>query len=336
MSAASATLSRPRRLSPRRAFDAMQSFGLLALLVVVFAAVSVAEPRFLSADSIKAILINSSMLAVCGFGMTLAIALRGIDLSVGSVQALAAVVAAKLSSTGTSVGLAIAAALLAGLIVGAINGLVISQLRVPAFVATLGMMSIVRGVALIYSSGGSFLVSDSSFTGISRDSIAGVPVPFLITLVALLATWTLFKHTRFGRHIAAAGGNEDAAVASGIRLAPLIIIVFAIVGLTAAIAGVLLTAQVAYVDGSIGVGFELNVIAVVVLGGTSLTGGRGNLLGTLLAAILIASITAGLNILGVASLYQFLVVGLLLIAALALESLRDRLSGRSVTDEDMI
>jgi len=332
MSTASASLRRPGRLSPRRLLDAMQSLGLLAVLVVVFIGVSIAEPRFFSSDSIKAILINSSMLAVCGFGMTLAIALRGIDLSVGSVQALAAVVAAKLSSTGTPLALAIAAALLAGVIAGALNGVVISQLRVPAFVATLGMMSIARGVALIYSNGGSFLVSDSSFTDISRDSIAGVPLPFVITLLALLAAWTLFNHTPFGRHIAAAGGNEDAAVASGIRLAPLVIIVFAIVGLTAAMAGVLLTAQVAYIDGTVGVGFELNVIAVVVLGGTSLAGGRGNLLGTLLAAILIASITGALNILGVATLYQYLAVGLLLILALALQSLRDRLAGRSSAD----
>ncbi|MFZ0089967.1 MAG: ABC transporter permease [Solirubrobacteraceae bacterium] len=333
MTTASATLRRPSRLSPRRAFDALQSVGLIAVLAAVFVGVSIAEPRFVSSDSIKAILINSSMLAVCGFGMTLAIAMRGIDLSVGSVQALAAVVAAKLSSTGTSVGMAIAIALLVGLFVGAINGVIISQLRVPAFVATLGMMSIARGVALIYSSGGSFLVSDSSFTGISRDSIAGVPLPFVITLVALLATWTLFNQTPLGRHIAAAGGNEDAAVASGIRVGRLIVIVFAIVGLSAAIAGVLLTAQVAYIDGTVGVGFELNVIAVVVLGGTSLAGGRGNLVGTLLAAILIASISGALNILGVATLYQYLVVGLLLIAALALESLRARLTGRSAAEE---
>lgn len=333
MTTASATLRRPSRLSPRRAFDALQSVGLIAVLAAVFVGVSIAEPRFVSSDSIKAILINSSMLAVCGFGMTLAIAMRGIDLSVGSVQALAAVVAAKLSSTGTSVGMAIAIALLVGLFVGAINGVIISQLRVPAFVATLGMMSIARGVALIYSSGGSFLVSDSSFTGISRDSIAGVPLPFVITLVALLATWTLFNQTPLGRHIAAAGGNEDAAVASGIRVGRLIVIVFAIVGLSAAIAGVLLTAQVAYIDGTVGVGFELNVIAVVVLGGTSLAGGRGNLVGTLLAAILIASISGALNILGVATLYQYLVVGLLLIAALALESLRARLTGRSPAEE---
>jgi ribose/xylose/arabinose/galactoside ABC-type transport system permease subunit len=334
MTTATATLKVSRRPSPRRLLDAMQSLGLIALLVAVFVGVSIAEPRFLSADSIKAILINSSMLAVCGFGMTLAIALRGIDLSVGSVQALAAVVAAKLSSTGTSVGVAIAIALLVGLVVGAINGVVISQLRVPAFVATLGMMSIARGVALIYSNGGSFLVSDPSFTGISRNSIAGVPLPFVITLVALLAFWTLFNQTSFGRHIAAAGGNEDAAVASGIRLGSLVIVVFAIVGLSAAIAGVLLTAQVAYVDGTVGVGFELNVIAVVVLGGTSLRGGRGNLVGTLLAAVLIASISGALNILGVATLYQYLVVGLLLIAALALESLRDRIAGRASAGEE--
>ncbi|MFZ0041598.1 MAG: ABC transporter permease [Solirubrobacteraceae bacterium] len=328
MSSATAAIRRPRGLTVRRLLEALQSAGLLVVLVVVFAVVSIAEPRFLSSDSLRSILVNSSMLAICGFGMTLAIAMRGIDLSVGSIQALAAVVAAKLSSTGTALGLAIAAALFAGLIFGLANGLIISQLRVPAFVATLGMMSIVRGVALLYSNGGSFLISDTHFTDINRASVVGIPVPFVITLVALLVFWTLFNHTPFGRHVAAAGGNDDAAISSGIRIGRLIIIVFTLVGITAAISGVLVTAQVGDVDGTIGVGFELNVIAVVVLGGTSLTGGRGNLLGTLLAAILIASVNAGLNILGVQAFYQYLAVGLLLIAALAVESVRDQLLGR--------
>ncbi|MBV9820173.1 MAG: ABC transporter permease [Solirubrobacterales bacterium] len=315
------------RLSVRRLLDVLQSAGLLAVLIVVFVVVSVLEPHFISGASLKTILVNSSQLAVCGVGMTMVIALRGIDLSVGSVEALAAVVAAKLSSTGTPLALAIAIALLAGLVAGTINGLIITQLRVPAFVATLGMLSIAQGVALLYSNGGSFLVSDRAFTAIGRDVVLGVPLPFVIALLALIAGWVLFNQTRFGRHTAAAGDNEEAAIASGIRVRSLIVAVFAIVGLTAALAGVLVTAQVGDVDATVGMGFELNVIAVVVLGGTSLAGGRGNLPGTVLASVLVASINAALNILGVQTFYQYLAVGLLLILALALEAFRDRLTG---------
>jgi ribose/xylose/arabinose/galactoside ABC-type transport system permease subunit len=324
MSATTVAVREPRRLRARRLLGLLQSVGILTTLTVVCVAVSIADSSFSSAGNIRNILTNASILAVCGFGMTLAIAMRSIDLSVGSVLALTACVAAKVGANDGSVVAAVAAGLGAGLAVGAINGLIISKFRVPAFVATLGMMSVARGVALLYTDGESILVGNASFSWIAREQVLGIPMPFLIALATLALLWLLFNHTRFGRHVAAAGGNEPAAVASGIRIDRLVIAVFALVGLTAGLSGVLTTAQLGNVDPSLGVGFELNVIAVAVLGGTSLAGGNGNLPGTLLAALLIASINSALNILGVQAFYQYLAVGLLLIAALTLEGVRRR------------
>jgi ribose transport system permease protein len=235
------------------------------------------------------------------------------------------VVTAKVAAGESPVFLAVVAGLVVGLAVGALNGLIISKLHVPSFVATLGMLSVARGAALLFTGGESILVGDPGFSSIAREHVLGVPMPFVIALAALGVLWVVFNHTRFGRHVAAAGGNQGAAVASGIRIDRVTVAVFAIVGLTAGLSAVLLTAQLGNVDGSLGAGFELSAIAVAVLGGTSLAGGTGNLPGTLLAALLIASINSALNILGVQAFYQYLAVGLLLIAALSLEGLRGRI-----------
>lgn len=325
MSAAPISRRGPSRLRARRLLGMMQSVGIVVTLVALCVVVSIADPSFAALDNVRNILTNASILAVCGFGMTMALALRELDLSVGSVLALTAVVTADVAAGESPVLLAVVAGLGLGLAVGALNGLIISKLHVPSFVATLGMLSVARGAALLFTDGESILVRDPGFSSIARDRVLGVPMPFVIALAALGVLWSVFNHTRFGRHVAAAGGNKAAAVASGIRIDRVTIAVFAIVGLTAGLSGVLLSAQLGNVDASLGAGFELSVIAVAVLGGTSLAGGTGNLPGTLLAALLIASINSALNILGVQAYYQYLAVGLLLIVALSLEALRGRI-----------
>lgn len=313
-----------------RFFQLFESLGVLLMLVIVLIVASLLNPVFVSPTNLTNMVITASIVAVAGMGMTLAIAMRGFDLSIGSVQALTACIAASLLGI-TNIPLTIVGTLIAGAILGAINGLVITRLRVPAFVATLGMMSIVRGAALLYTNGQSVLITGhDDFARLNTDKLLGIPIPLIIALLTLLVFYILLQHTPFGRHICAIGGNENAALATGLKVDRITVIVFSLVGLTAALSGVMLSAQLMIVDGTLGAGFELQAIAISVLGGTSLAGGSGNLPGTLLGALLLAAINSALNILKVPAFYQYAALGALLVFALALDTLRRMLIKRAV------
>lgn len=304
--------------------ELLQDAAVVLMLVVVVVGSSLADPRFLTVGNLTNVAVNASIIAVIGFGMTIAIAMRGFDLSVGSVQVLTAAVAASVAGPYGVVP-AVLAALAVGGLVGLVNGVVISKLQVPAFVATLGMMSVARGIALLYTDGQSIFVRDPSFGYINSVRIVGIPMPLIIALGMLALTYVLLQHTPFGRHVCAVGGNERAALAAGLSVTRLTLAVFTIVGLTAGVSGVMLASQLMVIDGTLGAGLELEVIAIAVLGGTSLFGGRGNLPGTFLAALLLATIRSSLNILNVAAFYQYLAIGVLLLLALSLDTLRRRL-----------
>jgi len=315
-----------------RFFQLFESLGVLIMIVVVVALVSSVAPNFLQPANVRSLLITAAIIAVPALGMTLALAMGALDLSIGSLQALAACVLAILLGAA-GIPLAIGATLLLGAGVGLANGLVITRLGVPAFVATLGAMSVLRGAALIITDGQSILLMDQPvFAQLNSGQLLGVPIPILIALGVFAALWLVMRQTPFGQHICAIGGNERAAQATGLRVDRVKILVFVIVGMTAALSGVMLTSQLMIVDGTLGVGLELQAIAVVVLGGTSLMGGNANMLGTLLAAVLIAVIGSALNILKVEPFYQYLALGLLLIIALALDTLRRELIKRAVSE----
>lgn len=314
-----------------RFFQLFESLGVLALLLIVIGVMSIANPVFLNPNNVTNIVINASIVAVVGLGMTLAVAMGGLDLSVGSNQALTACVAASLLDT-TNMPTTIVGTLLLGLIVGAINGVIISRLNVPAFVATLGMMSILRGAVLLYTDGQSVLImGHDDFASLNTARVLGVPMPFIVALIVLAIFFVLLRQTPFGRHICAIGGNESAARATGLKVDRTKILVYGLVGMSAAMSGIMLAAQLLFVDGTLGAGLELQAIAVTVLGGTSLAGGSGNLPGTLLGALLIAAINSALNILKVPPFYQFMAIGLLLILALALDTGRRVVIKRVVT-----
>jgi ribose transport system permease protein len=315
-----------------RFFQLFDSLGVLALLVIVIAVTSVVTPSFFTVTNLTNVLITASILAVTGFGMTLVIAMRGLDLSVGSTEALTACVAASLLVAGAVIPVAVLGAVVTGAAIGLINGVVISRLRIPAFVATLGMMSIVRGVALLYTNGQSVLITNNPrYALLNTGKVLGViPVPFLIALAVLAVFYLLLRHTPFGRHICAVGGNEQAAIAAGLNVNRLTVIAYSLVGVAAALSGVMLSSQLMVVDGTLGVGFELQAIAIAVLGGTSMSGGSANLPGTMLAAILLATISGALNILKVPPFYQYLALGLLLIFALALDTFRRAVIAKAV------
>ena len=299
-----------------------ESLGVLVLLVALVCAASIIAPGFSTYTNITNTIIMASITAAAGLGMTFAIAMGGFDLSVGSVQALTAIVAASLLAVA-SVPIAIIAALLTGLVLGLLNGVIITKLKIPAFVVTFGMMSIVRGVALLVTQGQSVMITKHpDFATLNNGKVLGVPVPFIIVLIVLAALYLILHHTPFGRHTCAIGGNRAAAIASGINVDRVTILVFGLVGVTAAISGVMLSSQLMIVDGTLGTGLELQAIAISVLGGTSLSGGNGNLVGTLLAALLLATIASALNILKVAAFYQYLFVGVLLIFALSIDTVR--------------
>jgi ribose/xylose/arabinose/galactoside ABC-type transport system permease subunit len=305
-----------------RFIQVAESLGVFAMLLIVVIGASIIAPGFFTYTNLTNTLIAASITAVTGLGMTFAIAMGGFDLSVGSVQVLTAITVAGLLSA-VDPPLAILGALLTGLVLGVLNGVLISKLRLPAFVVTFGMMSIVRGIALLVTQGQSVMITKHiEFGLLNNGKILGLPVPFIIMLVVFIVLGVLLYHTPFGRHACAIGGNRTAAIVSGINVDRTTIAVFGLVGVTAAISGVMLSSQLMIVDATLGTGFELQAITVSVLGGTSLSGGHGNLIGTIFAALLLATIASALNILKIIAVYQYLALGVLLIFALSIDAAR--------------
>ncbi len=243
--------------------------GVLLPFIVILVLAIVLVPDFLSSANIRSILVNASIVAIVGYGMTLAIAIRGLDLSVGAAAALSSVVTAgTINSLGAPVGVVVG--LIVGLVVGLINGVLVAYLRIPAFVATLATMGVARGVALLYTGGQRITVSDTGFRQLATGSVLGIPGPFLLAVLLCALTFLLLQRTGFGRHVCAVGGNPSAAREAGLNERRLTIIVFGLSGVAAGIAGVLITSQLGSVDATPIQGLELQAIAITVLGGTSL------------------------------------------------------------------
>ncbi len=299
-----------------RKFLQTYTIGLIVLAMALI--LSLLTPRFFRVDNLFNVMTNAAVVAIVGLGMTLAIASGNFDLSVGSTAAFAGCVSMSLVPT-LGVPLAILAGLLTGAVVGLVNGLIITELRVPAFIATLGMLEIVRGLALIYTNGRDiYLFGQTGYKVLSGGRLLGIPMPVLLAVSLTVVLMFVVTQTRFGRHILAVGNSLPAARRSGVRTSLVLWGVFAIVGATAALSGMIISAQVLTANGRLATGLELSAIAVVVVGGTALTGGRASLPGTLLGALLVAVINNGLNLLNVPIFYQELTVGVLLVLALAL------------------
>ncbi|MFD1811657.1 ABC transporter permease [Rhodococcus gannanensis] len=320
LEASSPTDQQNRRPSLLRGWTRLlEDYAVLLPFLAILLCCIVFVPRFATTATASDIFVNASIVAIAGAGMTLVIALRGLDLSVGSIQGLVACAVASFVTTMGFTGGVVGGVLL-GALVGAVNGFLVGYLRVPAFVATLGTMGIFRGAALLLADGGTISADNSMLEALATSKVLYIPTPFLIACLVLGAAYVLLHRTPFGRHVCAVGGSPEAAADSGIRVQRVTFVVFVLSGVAAALAGVLLCGQLGSATGSLGVGFELQVIAVVVLGGTSLAGGAGNLIGTMIASLLLAVISSALNLLNVPSYYQYLATGVLLIAALAFDS----------------
>lgn len=304
-------------------------YGILLAFLVLVVVLSFASEYFLRADNIINILRQTSINALLAIGMTFVILTGGIDLSVGSILAFGGIVAASLASEAFGGGVvhplvALAAGLGGGVLLGAINGLFIAKWRMPAFVVTLGMLSMGRGFTFIYSDGMPVPRIDERFLVIGQGTFLGIPFPVLILAFVFLVSWGILYKTRYGRYVYAVGGNEKSAQVSGVNTRWIIFSVYAISGLCAALAGIILTARTTAGLPQAGQAYELDAIAAVVIGGTSLSGGRGTLTGTLIGALLIGVIGNGLDLLGVSSYYQQVIKGAIIIVAVLLDSFRKK------------
>ncbi|AUT62388.1 ribose ABC transporter permease [Paraburkholderia sp. PGU19] len=299
----------------------LQKLGPFIALLVIAVGLSIVSHNFLTVDNLLNVMRQASINALIAFGMTLVILLGGIDLSAGSVLALSSVIIASLLTSGMPAGLATLAGLVAGGLMGLVNGLVISKGKVAPFIATLGSMTVLRGLALVLSNGSPLSSFNSDFFSLLGGGYIArlVPIPVVLMLVMFAIFWVLLRKTVFGRHIYATGGNAESAKLSGVKVDRIQLYVYTISGVMAALAGVVLTSRLNSAQPTAGTGYELDAIAAVVLGGTSLTGGRGWIFGTLVGALLIGVLNNGLNLLDVSSFYQQVIKGGVILLAVLID-----------------
>jgi ribose transport system permease protein len=299
----------------------LKKLGPLLALVAVCVWLAFMSPNFLTVSNSFDVMRQVSINALIAFGMTLSILLGGIDLSVGSILAVSSVLAAMTMRGGHSAGLAVGIAILAGAGMGSLNGFIIAKGRVAPFIATLGMLTLLRGVALALSKGSPISGFSSHFFAMLGGGYVArlIPVPVVLMLAMFALFWFVLTRTVFGRHVYATGGNSEAAKLSGVNTNRVQILTYTVSGAMAALAGVILTSRLDSAQPTAGAGYELDAITAVVLGGTSLAGGRGWIFGTLVGALLIGVLNNGLNLMGVSSFYQQVVKGSVILLAVLLD-----------------
>jgi ribose transport system permease protein len=310
-------------VSPARRFHARQFgtlLGLAALSVVLWAM----TPYFLTIANLLNIAQQTSINAIVAVGMTYVIISGGIDLSVGSIVALSGVALGAALQDGQAVPIALAIAILVGLACGLLNGIIVSWGGLPPFIVTLGMMSIARGAALLFTEGRPVSGFDTGFRWLATGQVGPVPAPIVVTLIVYPIAHVVLTRTTFGRYVYAIGGNEEATRLSGVNVRLHKSVIYGVAGLASAIAAILLTARLNSAQPIAGMMYELDAIAATVIGGTSLIGGEGSLAGTLIGALIMGVLRNGLNLLGVSSFLQQIVIGAVIIAAVLIDTVLKR------------
>jgi ribose transport system permease protein len=299
----------------------MEKFGALLGLLVIILVLSTLSPSFLSLSNLFNVLRQVSINALIAFGMTFVILTGGIDLSVGSILALSSAIVAQLMANGMSFFPALFIGLAIGALLGLFNGLVITQGKVAPFIVTLATMTVYRGLTLVFTDGRPItgVGNDLAFQMFGRGYFFGVPIPVITMLITFFLLYFLLKKTTFGRKTFAIGGNEEAAVLAGIRVNRVKWVIYTLAGVLSALAGVILTSRLNSAEPTAGTSYELDAIAAVVLGGTSLAGGKGSIVGTLIGVLIIGTLNNGLNLLDVSSFYQLVVKGLVILFAILLD-----------------
>jgi ribose transport system permease protein len=297
----------------RRTFST--PYLILAAFLVLLVITTILEPSFLTLDNITNIGRQMSLNAIISAGMTFVILTGGIDLSVGSILAFTGVLTAMMLKSDLPIPVAIIIGLFVGALAGGINGLLVALARIPPFIATLAMMVIARSATRIITGNVSVYGLPDGIRFLGRGIILGIPVPVLLIVLIYAGGFILLRDYRFGRYVYAIGGNEEAAHLSGIDIRVIKILVYMVAGILAALGGIVAVARVGAADPKLGEMFELDAIAAVVVGGTSLTGGRGHILATLLGVIIVSVLSNVLTLLNINPDYQGLVKGAVIIGA---------------------
>ena len=292
------------------------TFVVLLLMCALFAALS---DRFLTISNFQNVMRNSAPLIMASCGMTAVMIARGLDLSVGSVLAAASVLSASLAVAGVPLYIAFSIGVSFGAVVGFINGAIIAGMSVSPIIVTLGMLNIARGVAYLITPSAILVGLPRNWSELGTTKILGFPMPIIIAALVAAAFHILMNFTRLGKRTYAIGGNEEAARLSGINVARTLTILYVLCGTTAALAGIVLASRVGAGDPNIGIGFELQVIAAVIIGGTSLSGGEGRIIGTIIGSLIIAVLANGLNLAGVEPFWQWVAQGIVLIVAIVID-----------------
>lgn len=291
---------------------------LLSLFFVVLI-FSILTSAFLDQRNIINILLQASINAVVAIGMTLVIITAGIDLSVGSIVALTGIFAAKMMVSGVPTLYAILLAILGGALCGVINGVLISYVKLQPFLVTLGTMSLYRGLALIYSDGIPIINLPAKFLNNMNITNTSVPIPVIIMFLFAIIIFFIIKYLKLGEYIFAIGGNEEAARLSGVNVNRYKTITYAISGIACAIAGIIFLGRLAAAEPMAGDSYELDAIAAAAIGGASLSGGKGSILGTIIGALILSALRNGLTLLNVQAFYQLVAIGVIIIIAISID-----------------
>lgn len=304
--------------------------GIIAVLIILIILLVITTPTFLTVSNLITLTQQITNNVFIALAMTLVIITGGIDLSVGAIVALAGTISVGLIvDFGLSVPIAVLLALILGIIIGTFNGLIITRFSLPPFIVTLGSMNIVRGFAYIYTGGSSMRITNDLFNDIGTYRIFGmIPISIAYMIVFIILFSILLSKSKYGTYIYAIGGNREASRFSGLNIANTELFVYVISGFMAAFAGVVLAAKMYSAQPSVGQGYEMNAIAACVLGGVSMTGGIGSVSGTVFGAIVIGIVSNGLNLLGISSFWQLVVMGIIILIAVIIDSKKNYLLNR--------
>lgn len=308
-----------------------EQFTLVLTLLVLCILMSFLSDKFLTGGNIMNILRQASQIGICAIGMTMVILLGGIDLSVGSVQGLSGVAAVVVLNRTDSIALAVGAGILVGAGVGLGNSLIITKMKITPLICTLGTMSIISGTALVTTNAVSFQASNSQYMKIGIGRVGAVPIPVIILGVLGVVFYLILNHTVYGRYIYAIGGNKESAALAGIPVNRIIIITYVISGMLTGLAAVILSSRMGAGQPTAGTGFEMTVIAAVIVGGVSLSGGRGSLGGAMIGVLTLYVLTNGMVLMDLSSFWQDIMKGALIILAVYADERRREQEIRKLT-----
>jgi ribose transport system permease protein len=311
--------ARFRRLAP-----VQRQAGLLIAIVLLVAIFSSQTSAFLTSDNLINVLLQGSVTAILAIGQMFVIITAGIDLSMGTMLALGAMISSTLLVAGVPIPICVLAGIVTGCLAGLINGLIITRLRITPFIVTLGTTSVFGGLAFLVTNGKILYELPGPFLDLLAGKIAGIPIPVVVLAVTVVLAVLLLVYTRFGEYCVAIGGNPEVARLSGIRVSAYLVGAYVLSGALAALGGMILVARLGSADPTVGTDLALPAIAAAVMGGAALRGGEGSVFGAVTGAMLIAALQAGLTLINVQAFYQQLALGFVIIAALALDRLQRR------------